>query len=150
MRKIRLMGFIIISFCAQISLGQTKLFGNRLQKLTLIHPYHCDAALKRFEPNFILGELPIKLLFLSLENNEDSLRIKGRVADYTAEGMPADIYLATISDSSCVMEEKLMVADQNGHFGIIIKKDKNKSLYFTSPFYNDLEIKLSEIIALVE
>lgn len=150
MSKKWLLNLLTLCFSFHLSLGQTRLIGDGLQKLITVHQYHCDAELKKFQSFFMHGETPIKLLLLKLESSKDSLYVSGRLADYTSEGMPADIFLATISDSTCVMEKKLGVADINGHFKIAVKKDRNKSLYFTSLSYNDLEIKLSRIIDLLE
>lgn len=150
MREKWLLNLITFCFSFHPSFGQTRLIGDRLQKLLIVHQYHCDAELKKFQSFFMHGETPIKLLLLKLESSKDSLYISGRVADYTSEGMTAEIFLATVSDSTCVMEEKLGVADINGHFKIAVKKDRNKSLYFTSLSYNDLEIKLYRIIDLLE
>ena len=143
---------IVLLFCfySHLSFGQTRLIGDRLQKILTVHQYHCDAELKKYESFMMHEEVPIKVLFLSYEITVDSLRISGRVADYTSEGMKADIFLATVSDSSCVMEQKLTTADMNGHFKISVAKDRKKSLYLTSLSYQDMEIKLSKIIDLAE
>lgn len=150
MRKKWLLNLITLCFSFHLSLGQTRIIGDRLQKLLIVHQYHCDAELNRFQSFLMHNEVPVKMLFMSFENSVDSIHIVGRVADYTSEGMIADILLATVSDSTCVMEEKLGVADINGHFKIAVKKDRKKSLYFTSLSYKDLEIKIAQIIDLLE
>lgn len=150
MRKKWLLNFVICCFSFHRSFSQTRLIGDRLQKLLIVHQYHCDAELKKFQSFFMHGETPIKLLVLKLETSKDSLYVSGRVADYTSEGMPADVFLATVSDSTCVMEEKLGVADINGHFKIAVKKDRKKSLYVTSLSYKDLEIKLAQLLDFIE
>jgi hypothetical protein len=141
---------LLFCFCSHLSVGQTRLIGDRLQKILTAHQYHCDAELKKFEPFLMHEEVPIKMLFLSYDITVDSLKISGRVADYTSEGMVADVFLATVSDSSCVLEQKLTAADMNGHFNVVVAKDSKRSLYFTSLSYQDLEVKLSKIIDLAE
>lgn len=148
--KLRLGLLFLFCFIAQIGIGQTRFVGERLQKMLSVHPYHCDIELGKFEQYLMHDEVPIKLLFLSCESKSDSLFIKGRLADYSSEGMQANVFLAKITDTTCTMQQKLAVADVNGLFSIAVPKDKGLSLYFTSFAYQDLELKLSKLIELLE
>lgn len=148
--KLRLSLVFLFCFVAHIGFGQTRFVGDQLQKMLIAHPYHCDIELGKFEQYLMHNEVPIKLLFLSCESKSDSLYIKGRLADYSSEGMQANVYLAKITDTTCEMRQKLAVADVNGLFAIAIPKELGLSLYFTSFAYHDLELKLSKLIELLK
>jgi hypothetical protein len=132
--------------CSTFTFAQTRLVGDRLNKLLIHHPYPCQPEFQTFAKDISAGKVPLKMLYLKVQIIEDSLEVMGRVADYTFEGMSANLYCAQISDSDCVLEYKIEGADINGNFSFKLKKDPKHSLYFTSSGHQDLEIKLSELI----
>lgn len=147
MRSILLFLFLGFSFPTG---AQKKIAAEQLQKVLIQHEYHCDSFLQKFEQYFQHGDVAMKLTFLSAEQKGDKLQLKGRVVDPIGDGLRTNIYLAKISDSLCQMGEIKSQSDQNGQFELGVPKDLQRSIYFKSIGYHDAELKLADLMSLIE
>jgi hypothetical protein len=144
----RLLYTFLFGVSCFLSFGQKPIAKANFQKIVKNHSYHCDSFLAKFDNYLFHDDLQMNILFLESEDKTDDLLIKGRVGDYTGEGMSCAIYLASISDTSCYMERKITNTDLNGNFTFHIKKELTKSLYLVSLGYHDVEIKISDLISI--
>jgi len=128
-----------------VAIGQMRFNANQLDTMVKIHQNHCDFTSKKFRNNFELGEVKMKIQFLDCMKSKDSLLLAGKVIANSLEGIPCNIFIASITDTNCLIEPIFAQTDNQGNFKIKIKRDNSKSIYFTSLSYLDLELRIKNL-----
>ncbi|WP_417610833.1 hypothetical protein [Owenweeksia hongkongensis] len=108
----------------------------------------CDTINHKIKEGFVPGELPMKIEIESAKRKPNGqLNIIGVLKTKTSnEPLPdAKIFVATFKKDYCKIHHELGTTNNQGKFELTFSNHQDLSIFFTSPSYIGLELKIGDL-----